>query len=186
MTDDTPNTAPSLESVWQSYRADVIPADAGPIQVEECRRAFYAGAAGFYSTGSALAINGDPDPIDTLRDELVAFEPIVGRRPATLVAMSKAAEADAKELPTPPAGDLEAALKDGPYDLALAALDAWLERDELPEPALWADVIEELVAYGAELDDDEHHARQTGEQVGELHKAISDAADAKRAADALQ
>jgi hypothetical protein len=34
--------------LWTSYRAGVLPADAGPIQVEECRRAFYAGAAAVF------------------------------------------------------------------------------------------------------------------------------------------
>ena len=29
---------------WNSYRLVVMPADAPPIQVSECRRAFYAGA----------------------------------------------------------------------------------------------------------------------------------------------
>lgn len=29
---------------WQSYARDVVPPGAGEIQVEECRRAFYAGA----------------------------------------------------------------------------------------------------------------------------------------------
>lgn len=38
-----------LESEWASYRAAVVPKDAGGIQVEETRRAFYAGAAALYS-----------------------------------------------------------------------------------------------------------------------------------------
>lgn len=29
---------------WTSYDRDVVPADAGAVQREECRRAFYAGA----------------------------------------------------------------------------------------------------------------------------------------------
>lgn len=33
-----------LEAAWALYRAQVIPADAGKVQVKEARRAFYAGA----------------------------------------------------------------------------------------------------------------------------------------------
>jgi hypothetical protein len=35
----------SLQAQWESYRAAVVPKDAGLVQIEECRRAFYAGAA---------------------------------------------------------------------------------------------------------------------------------------------
>ena len=38
-----------LETEWASYRTAVVPKDAGEIQVEETRRAFYAGAAALYS-----------------------------------------------------------------------------------------------------------------------------------------
>lgn len=34
-----------IQQHWESYRARVIPKDAGGVQVEETRRAFYAGAA---------------------------------------------------------------------------------------------------------------------------------------------
>lgn len=34
---------------WASFVADVIPADASPVQIEECKRAFYAGAQGMFS-----------------------------------------------------------------------------------------------------------------------------------------
>lgn len=36
---------PTIEAGWHSYRAIVIPKTAGATQVEECHRAFYAGAA---------------------------------------------------------------------------------------------------------------------------------------------
>jgi hypothetical protein len=35
---------------WNSYRKQVLPADASDVQVTECRRAFYGGAQAFYST----------------------------------------------------------------------------------------------------------------------------------------
>jgi hypothetical protein len=37
-----------LEPEWESYRREVIPDDAGAIQVEECRRAFYAGSVALF------------------------------------------------------------------------------------------------------------------------------------------
>lgn len=39
-----------IEAGWQDYRRQVVPANAGPIQVEECKRAFYAGAVALFST----------------------------------------------------------------------------------------------------------------------------------------
>lgn len=34
----------TIAAFWESYRREVLPADAPDIQVQECRRAFYAGA----------------------------------------------------------------------------------------------------------------------------------------------
>lgn len=33
-----------IEGGWESYRDSVLPKDAGPVQVLECKRAFYSGA----------------------------------------------------------------------------------------------------------------------------------------------
>lgn len=35
-----------IEKEWLDYRNDVIPKEAGLVQLQECRRAFYAGAWG--------------------------------------------------------------------------------------------------------------------------------------------
>ncbi len=35
----------TIQSKWESFRKDVIPEDASVIQVEEMKKAFYAGAA---------------------------------------------------------------------------------------------------------------------------------------------
>ena len=44
-----------IEALFDYYRAAVIPAGAGPVQVRECRLAFFAGSmASFYSIFSAL------------------------------------------------------------------------------------------------------------------------------------
>jgi hypothetical protein len=44
----------TLRESWLSYRRDVLPDHAPPVQVSECRRAFYAGAVAF----SAAAFGG--------------------------------------------------------------------------------------------------------------------------------
>jgi len=33
-----------IDDAWKRYREQIIPATAGPVQVEETRRGFYAGA----------------------------------------------------------------------------------------------------------------------------------------------
>lgn len=43
---------------WQDYARKIVPADAGAVQVEECRRAFYAGAISFYR----LMMEASQDP----------------------------------------------------------------------------------------------------------------------------
>lgn len=43
-----------MDAAWKSYRNQVIPRDAPPIQLIECRRAFYAGAQAFYGKFMAL------------------------------------------------------------------------------------------------------------------------------------
>lgn len=40
---------PTFFDAWKGYEQRVIPPDAGPTQREECRRAFYAGAAACFS-----------------------------------------------------------------------------------------------------------------------------------------
>lgn len=37
----------SILDHWNDYRREVIPADAPAVQIQECRRAFYAGAQAF-------------------------------------------------------------------------------------------------------------------------------------------
>jgi len=54
-----------IEPEWLSYRAKVVPAGAGPEQVEECRRAFYAGAVSLFKTVMTML---DPDAEPTEQD----------------------------------------------------------------------------------------------------------------------
>ncbi len=63
-----------FEVLWRSYQATVL-GGAGPVQVRECRRAFYAGAAAF----SAAIAQPGPDPVrnvdrlSLMLDELAEF-----------------------------------------------------------------------------------------------------------------
>lgn len=59
-----------IHDLWDDWKTLVIPDDAPPIQISECRKAFYAGAASML--GLMLTKAGD-DPDDTrLYDEVQA------------------------------------------------------------------------------------------------------------------
>ena len=68
-----------LEAEWFSYRAAVIPDTAGPVQVEECRRAFYAGGAALHNivmtmlSPTAEPTEADIQKMQDLHDELKEF-----------------------------------------------------------------------------------------------------------------
>ncbi len=38
-----PKTVKTIAAIWESYRQQVLPPDAPPVQVRECRLAFYGG-----------------------------------------------------------------------------------------------------------------------------------------------
>lgn len=60
--------AKPIDKGWQSYRNLVIPRDAPEIQVNECRQAFYAGAAIlFHALMTALDPGDDPTTADLQR-----------------------------------------------------------------------------------------------------------------------
>lgn len=48
----------TLNSLWRSYRIDVVPQEAEPIQVSECKKAFYMGAGALLR----LILETDEDP----------------------------------------------------------------------------------------------------------------------------
>lgn len=68
-----------LATEWLDYRARVVPRDADAIQVEECQRAFYAGAAAIHSvimkmlSPGAEATDDDVRKMGELHDELIEF-----------------------------------------------------------------------------------------------------------------
>jgi hypothetical protein len=73
----------SIKSEWESYHTTVLPRNAPPIQIMECRRAFYAGAEAFfrcvYDVGSDDAPEDDGvEYLETLSQELQTFGRDVG------------------------------------------------------------------------------------------------------------
>ncbi len=75
-----------VQALWNSYRTEVIPAEAGQIQVQECRRAFYAGVesalnrlAGEMSDGNTLDDPNDERAIREVQAELRDFSADVMR-----------------------------------------------------------------------------------------------------------
>jgi hypothetical protein len=68
-----------LEHEWHSYRDQVVPKGADAVQVEECRRAFYAGAASIHNVimkmldPTADATDADVQKMQDLVEELDAF-----------------------------------------------------------------------------------------------------------------
>ena len=71
----------TIQQAWESYLCEVIPADASPVQIEEIRRAFYAGAVSFCS----IVVNLDDEDLSPyaalamfngLVDELKQFKVI--------------------------------------------------------------------------------------------------------------
>jgi hypothetical protein len=77
-----------LETEWDSYRAAVVPKDAGAVQVEETRRSFYAGAAALHYLVMEMLSPGDETTDEDLKnmqdihDELISFGASVDPRPA--------------------------------------------------------------------------------------------------------
>lgn len=68
-----------VQAGWIGYRMKVIPQSAGMVQVEECQRAFMAGATHlFFSLLSALdpdsePTEGDLDKMGKIHEELARF-----------------------------------------------------------------------------------------------------------------
>ena len=68
-----------IEKVWNDYLLNVMPKDANVVQVEETRKAFYAGAAClFYAILGLLdpgtdATDADLEKMDALHKELDEF-----------------------------------------------------------------------------------------------------------------
>ena len=60
---------------WNSYRREVLPQECGPVQLEETRRAFYAGAAHlFYALQSVLDADAEPTDADLAQMQAIEVE----------------------------------------------------------------------------------------------------------------
>lgn len=66
---------------WKSYERSVVPPDAPPVQREECRRAFYAGAAATF--GLVMAAT-DPENEDECAANLTALSDEIKSMPKDL------------------------------------------------------------------------------------------------------
>lgn len=68
-----------VETAWLTYRHLVMPADAVPVQIQECRRAFYAGAQMLLTELLAMVSPGDEcteedlQKMDQVQTELEQF-----------------------------------------------------------------------------------------------------------------
>jgi hypothetical protein len=69
----------TMFEAWQAYDAQVVPKEASPVQREECRRAFYAGAWAAYQLVLEAAGDGDDSchegekQLAALGDEIVSI-----------------------------------------------------------------------------------------------------------------
>ncbi len=69
----------SMQEAWHDYRTKVVPPTASPVQVIECRRAFYAGAGALMGEVCAMLSPGpgctreDEDQMKQLFQEMQAF-----------------------------------------------------------------------------------------------------------------
>lgn len=79
---------PTVAEMWHNYQSKVIPVTAPPIQIQECRRAFYSAIEGYYN----VTVFGIGDPMNSeaageqylrdIREELLEFGRKVQRREA--------------------------------------------------------------------------------------------------------
>lgn len=69
----------TIGDIWQSYSDNVLPADAGDVQIRECKLAFYAGAASMMEIMTAigdsegLSVDIGAGILQGLADELYDF-----------------------------------------------------------------------------------------------------------------
>jgi hypothetical protein len=77
----------SIGQGWDKYRALVVPANAIPVQIQECRRAFYAGASEVLY--SLLRIEAGPPGVEPTEEQLNAGAEYLERMRLELVQFSK-------------------------------------------------------------------------------------------------
>ena len=62
-----------VEKLWLEYRESVVPRDAHCVQLQECRRAFYAGVHSFFTELMAM-LDADRDPTESDTKKLGLIE----------------------------------------------------------------------------------------------------------------
>lgn len=70
----------TIEAEWRSHQANVLPSSAPKIQIDECRLAFWAGAAAVFKLIADLGDNSVSEEdgcktMDALQSELRNFKP---------------------------------------------------------------------------------------------------------------
>ena len=78
-----PQTA-SIEQQWRDYCTQVLPADVGPVQLQETRRAFYAAANAVLQVMLHLVATQEDDEagvriLQGMHDECIAFSRAIAR-----------------------------------------------------------------------------------------------------------
>lgn len=73
----------TIQQQWESYAAAVIPKDAPTVQIQECRRAFYAGAMAmntvYLSTSTPdVSESAGVQIVEGVQQELKAFRDRIG------------------------------------------------------------------------------------------------------------
>ena len=74
----------TLADQWTEFSKEFVPANAPPVQLTETRRAYYAGAAAFFSTiyhsmdEGAEATDADVTKLAAMHQELIDFGLLVG------------------------------------------------------------------------------------------------------------
>lgn len=64
----------SIGESWATYQRDVVPAAASQVQVDECKQAFYAGAAGCFTAVMQTVIGVEDDDASGQRLEALDRE----------------------------------------------------------------------------------------------------------------
>ena len=63
----------ALAELWDTYQKQVLPADAGELQLRECRRAFYTGAMGLLEHIQHIPEGREVEFTEDLQAEFAAF-----------------------------------------------------------------------------------------------------------------
>lgn len=77
MADITKRFRRLIENGWRTYAEHVVPKNAPPVQIQECRRAFYAGAAQMFDAFTHQVADLTEDQgvaaMGAISDELAAY-----------------------------------------------------------------------------------------------------------------